>query len=166
VWPDDGHLHPDLGNGSFPCDDRATNQLFTAVQAGAWAVGLPPAPHHDDRRCTADGQARAVLALWLAAAATPDGADLLRDLSSEGAASSGALTFDDWDNPPMWGATYTASDAAVAVAMVEQRRATEIADVLDDDWPRWTDPATSSTDLAAQLGLPVPATARMSGTCS
>jgi hypothetical protein len=166
VWPDDGHLHPDLGNGSFPCDDRATNELFTAVQAGAWAVGLPPAPHHEDRRCTADGQARAVLALWLAAAATPDGAALLRDLSSEGAASNGALTFDEWDNPPMWGAIYSASDAAVAVAMVEQRRASEIADVLHDDWPHWTDPATSSTDLAAHLGLPEPAASRQSGTCA
>ena len=166
VWPDDGHLHPDLGNGSFPCDDRAINQLFTAVQAGAWAVGLPPAPHHADRRCTADGQARSVLALWLAGAATPEGADLLRDLASEGAASGGALVFDEWDNPPMWGTTYTASDAAVAVAMVEQRRASEIADLLDDDWSHWTDPSTSSTDLAAHLGLPLPAISRTSGTCA
>ena len=166
VWPDDGQLHPDLGNGSFPCNDRPTNQLFTAVQAGAWAVGLPPAPHHDDRRCTAYGQARAVLALWLAAAATPDGADLLRDVSSEGARSSGALTFDGWDNPPMWGAIYTASDAALAVAMVRERPASEVADVLHDDWPRWTDPSTSSTDLATQFGLPAPADTPTSGTCA
>ena len=104
-------------------------KLFTAVQAGAWAVGLPPAPHHDDQRCTADGQARAVLALWLAAAATPDGAELLRDLSSEGASSSGALTFDEWDNPPMWGVIYTASDASLAIAMLEQP-ARPLADAL------------------------------------
>ncbi len=95
IWPDDKNLHPDLGSGSFPCSGRATNQVFTVVQAGAWAVGLPPAPHHDDQRCSADGQARAVLALWLAAAATPDGAALLRGRSAEGASSSGALTFDE-----------------------------------------------------------------------
>jgi hypothetical protein len=166
VWPDDGELHPDLGNGAFPCSDRDINELFTAVQAGAWGVGLPPAPRHDDQRCRADGQARAVLALWLAAAATPDGADLLRDLASEGASSSGVLSFDGWDNPPMWGVVYTASDAATAVDMLEQRQATEIADVLGRHWQRWTDPATSSTDLARHLGLPEPLTSRGSGTCA
>jgi hypothetical protein len=155
IWPDDGNLHPDLGNGSFPCDDRPTNQLFTAVQAGAWAVGLPPTPHNDDQRCTADGQARAAVALWLGAVATPNGAALLRDLSSEGASSSGALTFDDWDNPPMWGVIYTASDARLAIAMLEQP-ARPIADTLADDWPRWVDPATPSSDLARHLGLPAP----------
>ncbi|MEJ7799217.1 MAG: hypothetical protein WKF60_01780 [Ilumatobacter sp.] len=152
LWPDDGNLHPDLGNGSFPCNDRATHELFTAVQAGAWTVGLPPAPHDDDQRCAADGQARAVLALWLAAAATPDGAELLRDLSSEGASSSGALTFDGWDNPPMWGVVYTASDATLATAMFDQP-ARRTADALADDWSRWVDPATSSADLARSLGL-------------
>jgi hypothetical protein len=155
IWPDDENLHPDLGNGSFPCSGRPTNQLFTAVQAGAWAVGLPPTPHHDDQRCTADGQARAVLALWLAGVATPDGAALLRDMSSEGASSRGALTFDDWDNPPMWGVTYTASDVSLAIAMLE-RPARPIADSLADDWPRWVDPATPSTDLARHLELPAP----------
>ncbi|MFN0092117.1 MAG: hypothetical protein ACKVWR_17900 [Acidimicrobiales bacterium] len=155
IWPDDNNLHPDLGNGSFPCNDRPTNQLFTAVQAGAWAVGLPPAPRNDDQRCTADGRARAAVALWLAAVATPDGAALLRDLSSEGASSSAALTFDEWDNPPMWGAIYTASDASLAIAMLEQP-ARPIVDTLADDWPRWVDPATPSSDLARHLGLPPP----------
>lgn len=164
IWPDDRNLHPDLGNGSFPCDDRPTNHLFTAVQAGAWAVGLPPAPHDDDQRCTADGRARAVVALWLAAVATPDGAELLRDLSSEGASSSGALTFDEWDNPPMWGVIYTAADASLAIAMLEQP-ARPLADALAEDWPRWVDPATPSTDLARHLGLtPPPSTAR-TATC-
>jgi hypothetical protein len=164
MWPDDGHVHPDLGNGSFPCNDRATNQLFTAVQAGAWTVGLPPAPHLDDQRCTADGQARAVLALWLAAVATPDGAELLRDLASEGAAPTGVLTFEEWDNPPMWGVIYTASDATLATAMLGQP-APDVATNLHDDWKRWIDPATSSADLAAHLGLPAPSSSRGSGTC-
>jgi hypothetical protein len=164
VWPDDGNLHPDLGNGSFPCDDRPTNQLFTAVQAGAWAVGLRPAPHFDDQRCSADGQARSVVALWLAAAATPDGAELLDELSSEGASQTGALTFDGWDNPPMWGVVYSASDARLATAMLEQptRR---VANVLADDWPRWADPATSSTELARRFGLPVPPGSAGAATC-
>ncbi|MEO6572129.1 MAG: hypothetical protein ABIO83_11355, partial [Ilumatobacteraceae bacterium] len=152
IWPDDGNLHPDFGNGSFPCNDRPTNNLFTAVQAGAWAVGLPPAPHDDDQRCMAEGQARPVLALWLAAAATPDGGELLRDLSFDAASSSGALTFDEWDNPPMWGVVYTASDASLAIAMLEQP-ARPLADALAEDWQRWVDPATPSTDLARHLGL-------------
>lgn len=164
VWPDDGQLHPDLGNGSFACDDRPTNEFFTAVQAGAWAVGLPAAPHHGEQRCTADGQARAVLALWLAAAATPDGPDLLHDLSSEGASGNGALTFDGWDNPPMWGVIYHASDAALAHAMLEDS-ATDLATRLGDDWRRWIDPTTPSADLAHHLGLDAPATSRQSGSC-
>ncbi len=164
IWPDDGNLHPDLGNGSFPCNDRPTNQLFTAVQAGAWVVGLPPAPHDDDQRCTADGQARAVVALWLAAAATPDGAALLGDLSLEGASSSGALTFDEWDNPPMWGVIYAASDASLAIAMLEPP-ARQIAGALARDWPRWVNPATPSTDLARHLGLAAPPTTTAAATC-
>ncbi len=164
VWPDDRNLHPDLGNGSFPCSDRPTNQLFTAVQSGAWAVGLPPAPHHDEQRCSANGQARAVLALWLAAVATPDGAELLRDLSFEGASSSGELAFDGWDNPPMWGVIYTASDASLAIAMLEQPDR-PIADALAEDWPRWVDPATPSTDLARHLGLPAPPNTARVATC-
>jgi hypothetical protein len=164
IWPDDGNIHPDLGNGSFPCSDRPTNELFTAVQAGAWAVGLPPAPHHDDQRCTAHGQARAALALWLAAAATPDGTELLRDLSREAVSSGGGLTFDGWDNPPMWGVIYTTTDTRVALAMLEQP-ARAVADVLADDWTRWVDPATPASELALQLGLPTPPSARGTATC-
>ncbi len=164
MWPDDGRLHPDLGNGSLPCSDRDTNELFTAVQAGAWVVGLPPAPHHDDQRCTADGQARSVLALWLAAAATPDGADLLRTIASEGASPNGALTYEGWDNPPMWGVTYSASDATLAVAMGD-RSASATAGTLETDWPHWIDPATPSTELAQHLGLPEPTGSGGSHTC-
>lgn len=165
AWPDDHHLHPDLGNGSFPCSGRPTNQLFTAVQAGAWAVGLPPAPHHDDQRCIADGQARAVLALWLGAAATPDGAGLLRDVSLEGVSSDGALTFDEWDNPPMWGVVYTAADADLAVAMLQQPAA-PTAGALAEEWQRWVDPATPSADLARELGLTAPVITSRVGTCA
>jgi hypothetical protein len=165
MWPADGQIHPDLGNGSFPCDERETNELFTAVQAGAWAVGLPPAPHHDDVRCTAGGQARAVVALWLAAAATPGGRELLRDLTAEAASPSGELVFHGWDNPPMWGVVYNASDAALAVGMLEAP-ARRVADVLADDWPRWIDPATSSAELAQHLGLVEPVVSRGPGTCA
>ena len=107
-----------------------------------------------------------MLALWLATAATPNGAELLRDLSTEGASSSGALTFDAWDNPPMWGVIYTADDANLALAMLDQP-ARPIADALAGDWARWVSPVTSSTDLARQLGLPGPtSTARAAATCA
>lgn len=165
LWPADGGVHPDLGNGSFPCSDRPTSELFTAVQAGAWAVGLPPAPHADDQRCTAAGQARAAIALWLAAAATPDGDELLRDLSSEGMSSSGALTFDEWDNPPMWGVIFTTADTSFAIAMLE-RPTRPTADALADAWPRWVDPATPATDLARHLGLPAPPRPARGATCT
>lgn len=160
VWPDDGLVHPDLGNGSLPCSDRDLHELFTAVQAGAWSVGLPPAPHHDDRRCTADGQARAVVALWLGAAATPGGADLLDAVVAEGA-SGPRLTFDGWNNPPMWGAVYSTADATMAVALAGLPAA-GVADALHDNWDHWVDPATTSGELAAAFDLAEPPVASSS----
>jgi len=163
VWPDDGHVHPD--DGHFPCSDRVTNGMFTAVQAAAWAVGLPPSPHGEYRRCTADGQARAALALWLGAAATPDGAALLADIAAEHASTDGALTFDEWDDPPMWGVVYQAADAELAEAMLTRPPA-EVADALAAEWARWIDRATTSADLAAHLGLAQPGATPRGATCA
>lgn len=165
VWSDDGMVHPDLGRGSFPCSSREIHEFFTAVQIGAWVAGLPPSPHHDDERCSADGQARAVLALWLGAAATPDGADLLRDLTAEASSPTASqISFDGWDNPPMWGVEYTTADAALAIALLDQPAA-DIANALDDQWSHWTAPDTSSASLAAHLGLAAPPATSGSATC-
>ena len=152
LWPADGHVHPPFADESFPCSERATAGFFLAVQTGAWGVGLPPAPHDANERCTADGQARAVIALWAGAAATPDGEATLRDVITDGSSDGFVIDFDDWDDPPMWGVDYTVADANVALAMLDLP-VDDVRDALAVDWARWTDPRTPSTAVAAELHL-------------
>jgi hypothetical protein len=157
LWPADHNVHPGFAEETFPCSDEDVHGFFLAVQVGAWAVGLPPAPHGRNERCTATGQARAAVALWAAAAGTPDGERLLRAVLDEGANGDGTLiTFDggDWNAPPMWGVDYAATDVAVALALLGRPPA-EVSRVLDDDWSRWTDPTTSSAALADAAAVAV-----------
>ncbi|HET7488131.1 MAG TPA: hypothetical protein VFJ85_09395 [Acidimicrobiales bacterium] len=143
VWPEDGQVHP--GTDRSACGGLKHDDLFTALQVGSWAVGLPPGPHGLDIRCDAAGQARAVVALWLAGVATPDGARFLRDVA--GAEGSGPLTFAGWSDPPMLGAVFHADDVRRAVALldlpVERVRA-----VLHEHWAELTDPATPSSAVS------------------
>ena len=153
LWPADGQVHPPLEDDSFPCSGFDVKGFFLGVQTGAWATGLPPAPHDDNERCTASGQARSAVALWAGAAASPDGARTLRRVTDEGSTGDGLLiTFAEWDNPPMWGVDYAVGDAEVALAMLELPAA-EVSSTLDRDWVRWTDPGTSTSVLAGELGI-------------
>jgi hypothetical protein len=157
LWPADQHVHPPFSDETFPCSDRNGDGFFLAVQTAAWATGLPPAPHDDDRRCTASGQARAAVALWAGAAASPGGADTLRDVMRDGVADGGpTVTFDGWDSPPMWGVDYAVSDAEVALAMLDLPVA-DVRSALGVEWDRWIDPSTTTETLADTLGLAAPA---------
>ena len=151
LWPADGQIHPPFVDESFPCSERETDGFFLAVQTGAWAVGLPPAPHGNNDRCTADGQARSAIALWAGAAATPNGAATLRDIISDGSDLL-VIDFKGWDDPPMWGVNYAVSDANLALAMLDLP-ADDVRAALAGDWAGWVDPQTPSTALAAELGL-------------
>jgi hypothetical protein len=151
LWPEDGAVHP--GTDRFPCGGRKTAEFFTAVQIGSWAVGLPSSPHGSDERCTADGQARAALALWLGAAATPEGRLRLQQVLEERVhRGSPVLTFADWDEPPMLGVHFATADAELALAAaklpIEQVRA-----VVAKEWDTLVDPSTSSATFASLLGL-------------
>jgi hypothetical protein len=157
VWPADGKVHP--GTGTWPCSNSSVDGLFLGVQTGAWAVGLPPNPWHLDQHCRASGQARAVAALWLGAQSSPGAANalaLLPERSDRHAA--GELNFDDWTDPPAWGVTWSADDVAAALALLD-RPAADVAAVLDAGWDRFTDPATPTSELLAQAGVPTAASA-------
>ena len=145
VWPADDRVHP--GTDRFPCGGKPVHGLFLAVQVGSWAVGLPPSPHHLDERCHADGAARAVVALWLGAAATPDGARLLDDLITE-AGGDGDLDFAGWNDPPMWGVRFTTDDARTARQLLDRPTET-VEQYLADNWALITDRRTPSSALAA-----------------
>lgn len=152
LWPADGGVHPPFEEESFPCSERDVHGFFLAVQTGAWAVGLPPAPSGRDRRCASGGQARAVIALWAGAAATPDGARTLRDVANEAdAAGKTRITFAEWDDPPMWGTEYTVADARAALALLKVAAA-QVRAELDRDWAHWIAPSTPSTALTGALG--------------
>jgi hypothetical protein len=151
LWPADGLVHPPFGEEYFPCSERVVHGLYLAVQTGAWAVGLPPAPHGENVRCTADGQARSVIALWAAAASVPERRQTLRDVVAEGSVGP-SIVFERWDPPPMWGVDYAVADAQLALALSD-RPAAEVQAVLGRDWDHWTDPQTSSVDLAEQFGI-------------
>jgi len=152
LWPADSQVHPPFDEESFPCSERDVHGFFLAVQTGAWTVGLPPAPHDVDERCTASGQARAAIALWAGAAASPDGARTLRDVTAEGSTGGALITFAEWDDPPMWGVDYAVTDAELALAMLELPVA-DVRAALARDWVRWTDPATPTSTLARELGV-------------
>lgn len=156
LWPADNHVHPPFGQETFPCSDRDVDGFFLAVQAGAWATGLPPAPHGDNEHCTASGQARAVIALWAGAAASTDGARTLRDIADEGAIDGATLiTFPEWDSPPMWGVDYAVADAEIALAML-QMPADDVRTALERAWTHWTNPHTTTSMLVDEFGIAQP----------
>lgn len=148
VWPDDGAVHP--GTNRFPCGGKPVKELFTAMQVGSWAVGLPPSPHGLDVRCAGTGQARAVLALWLGAAVTPESEHALRDIADEHA--GGMVTFDDWDDPPMLGVTFAAADVNLALALLDVPTE-RVAAAIADEWSTLTSPATASSAVVDVFDL-------------
>lgn len=161
LWPADGQVHPGFEwPDQFTCAALA-HGLFVAVQTGAWAVGLPPAPWDDHRRCTADGQARSLAALWLGAQTSPGAADALRSMDSP-ATDDGQGHVDG----PMWGVTWHRAELRGALALLD-RPAADVGAVLAAHWDRWVDPATPSAELLAAVGL-APSTANpvpVSGDC-
>ncbi|MGI8684988.1 MAG: hypothetical protein ACR2MO_07860 [Acidimicrobiales bacterium] len=156
VWPDDGAVHP--GTDRFPCGGDRTDELFTAVQVGSWAVGLPASPHHLDVRCSATGQARAAVALWLGAAATPGGGRTLRALVAERTTVAGVMTFAEWDDPPMWGVRFATADAELALRMLAVPKE-RVAEALAGAWDDVVAPRTTSAELAGLVGVAAPAAA-------
>ena len=83
VWPDDGQLHPDLGNGSFPCRDRDS----TSCSPPCRPVRGPSACHR--RRTTTTSAAGQRPGPGCARPVArrrrqPDGAELLRTWRRKG----------------------------------------------------------------------------------
>jgi hypothetical protein len=100
------------------------------------------------------GQARGVVALWLASrGADPEVQRLLTTVGSGSIAAHDAGR--PWPDacyagpvPVRWAAT----DVAAARSLIELPEA-EVRAVLVDDWARWTDRSTSTDDLLEALGL-------------
>lgn len=162
AWPADGHVHPGIVKEQLPCGGTTLDGLFTGVQIGAWAVGLPPAQWGRGQTCAADGQARAVVAIWLG---TLDGGrldtyvdDVVTDLDAP-------LDHSSWNNPPPWGVDWHPRDLIAALAITTVP--TEQVDViLAAHWNEFVDPSTPTTRLLELVGLdPGDAPANPRDTC-
>lgn len=149
VWPANGAIHP--GVDTWPCSDSSVHGFFFATQVGLWAVGLPPSPWGLDQRCRADGEARAALALWIGAVVSPQGKATLQRILDEAPGSS-VLSFDGWNDPPMWGVQFAARDAQLALSLLERPRA-QVATAVAEEWVRLREPGTRGDALAALFGI-------------
>ena len=139
-----------------------------ALRTAAWAVGLPVdlnLPGEEGSVCDTNGQARAVVAVWLAGQARPAAKDALRAalaappsapdaqryfLESLGASPLGRI-------PPPW--LWSKADGLYALQLLD-RPAGQVAAALGSRWARLVDPATPTAELVRALGLrPEPAPA-------
>jgi hypothetical protein len=137
-----------------------------ALRAAVWAVGLPVdlnLPGEMGSVCDTNGQARAVVAVWLAGQARPAAKDTLRGafaappsapdaqryfLESLGASPLGRI-------PPPW--LWSKPDGMYALQLLD-RPAGQVAAALGPRWDRLVDPATPTAELVSALGLrPEPA---------
>lgn len=149
--PDDGALHPGRG---WTKDGSA--ELNLAVAAGSRLVGLPLAPPATGVLCDPAGQARAVVALWLAADATPASGKALDRFSRTNVVPLAGDSL-----PPHLVLSEDAVQRAAAWGMVEVRHALalqrrpagQVETALATNWNRFTDPATTTEELASTLGL-------------
>ncbi|MBW3651735.1 MAG: hypothetical protein KY458_14315, partial [Actinobacteria bacterium] len=146
--------------------DDGMAELSLALGAASRVVGLPLAPAEPGALCDTAGQARAVVALWLAAQSTPAAGRALGHLTETHVAHLGGS--DPQSGPPHLVMAEDAVQRAAAWGMVEvrhalalQRRpAAEVEAVLAPQWDRFTDPTATTEELAAELELePVAASA-------
>jgi hypothetical protein len=128
--------------------------LNPAFDLALVAAGLPARPDAELRPFVAAGQARGVVALWLATRGLDhDDIASLTTSPAPGSASAferGSLEVGDCSEPSV---VWSAQDLAAARAVVALPSA-QVAEVVAAGWDRWRDPATSTDDLLRALGLP------------
>jgi hypothetical protein len=167
-WPSDGDVHTAF-QWTF-----ARSELSLGYQVGAWATGLPTALGRGAHACSAGGQARVVVAMWLAAQASPvaarDGRRRAAQLVSDGAPALLRLqpldAVESYTSDSGTGQTYD-EEVASAGRGADLVAATTLLDLAPDGvraalgghWRELVDPATPSSRLFEVLGVPMPAAA-------
>jgi hypothetical protein len=162
AWPADDAIHPDLRWS----EDEAGITL--AINAGSWAVGLPTAPS-DASPCYVGGQARGVVALWLAAQSMGrESATAWYQLSSDmyGVNDYGERPEDmigeqrryhdmlpvDWETNAGETLVWDVTDLALARDLVAEPTS-EMRAALHREWDTVIDPDTTTAQLADLFGL-------------
>jgi hypothetical protein len=165
--PTSSAIYVDLG--AWPAAGaRSVARFDLALGAAEWAVGLPtntgmitgPQP----TQCVPLNQAREAIAIWLAAHAThlPTARFQGRNGSYSLAAVDGTAVvlwsypgeFSDYFASP--GAQPTADGYLLAQAMTKLPT-TQVIALLTAEWDAWINPRTTDTQLAAALGITMPA---------
>jgi len=154
---------PTLGEGEVHLgfDFSPAERLTPRMQVAFAALGLPPEPGEGDRPAVVAGQARGVVALWLATRGLDPGASRQLTTAAPGNGNrdaGGPDSFDrgyvDWPNicgtsPVVW----SAQDLAAARALVAAPEGA-VKVVVQAGWERWRHPGTGTDELLADLGLP------------
>ena len=140
--------------GELPLGDTGDVGIDQGFDVALTAVGLPTRPDAELRPVVVAGQARGVVALWLAARGL-EGADAHSVTSSPEPASSsaydrGSLEVGDCATPAV---VWSEQDLR-AVRTLLTLPADDVTPVLHGQWERWVDPGTGTDDLLAALGLP------------
>jgi hypothetical protein len=167
VWPADGLVHPGLEwliGG---------HDLALAYQVAARALGLPTVAGADQAACSAGGQARGVVAFWLAgqanAHARQELADRVADVAERGRAGRTQLqvanALPDWmtnypdeggDWVPELGSGARGGDLEAAAALLALG-GDRVGDVVRANWDTLRDPSTSGVELFRLVGATPPA---------
>ena len=118
------------------------------------SLGLPQEPDEELLPTVIAGQARGVVALWLATRGA-DAAGVRSATNADHAGSAdafdrGSLETGMCSVPPV---VWSAQDLAAARAVVALP-ATQVAGVVTAGWARWSDPRTGTDEFLAALGLP------------
>ena len=140
--------------------DGTESNLINRLALGLWSVGLPSVPA-GDAPCWAGGQARGIVALWVAAQGM-NGDDAKRFVSgtwnglrdSDGGSNlppewiDGYIWIRDATPPVLWSAADIVDTQAILTL-----DATFVRDTLWADWQHWSDPSATTADLMTELGV-------------
>jgi hypothetical protein len=104
--------------------------------------------------CSGVGQARTVVAVWLAATATMDGRTML-DWLLDRRPDDETLSFAYVDPHHIDGVTIGRSDAELSRDLLGLQQA-DVLDTMEDRWDEVLDPATTPAELSSWFGLTAP----------
>jgi hypothetical protein len=145
----------------FPADELPVRVTVVDNELVTEPVDDPTAVDPDElqyRSCQADGQARAVAALWYATQTSPESAEGLRFLISdqrhEGLAASENIAIDLGYRQPASSVIYFRKEALIALDL-GRLPSDEVRDTLTARWNQVADPSTTTEEIAGWFGLSV-----------
>ena len=158
-----------VGSTALPLSSREVRLSFSSNPGALLAnrqliafmsIGLPTELDDHGQPLVVAGQARGVIALWLATGGLAG--DDVHDLTTGITEPTGNGPPDAFDRGTAWPArchlrdapvVWSAQDLEAGRAVVALPRDT-VKSVVHAGWAHWTDPATSTNELLAALGLP------------